>query len=206
MVAEGTYLVLSSAVLTLDVSHVSLERVPNEAAGPTFIWLTTDLTCWMPRAISVACALAASEGASPVSSTRPLYDTALMRAASPSFWLIWYSALNAMFWSSSCAPDVRRSVMTTAVVAAAPPTTSGAQADSDRAAVPSMAASSSGRATVLASGIIRCLLEVGRQYRRTWHAASGRGFPGCAWCGRWVHINGRRARSRVHLLPRRPCR
>src|SRR5690606_9201965 len=195
---DGTYLVLSSAVLTLEVSQVSFERVANEAAGPTLSWLTTDLTCWMPCATVAACALAASEGTSPVSSTTLLYDMALTRAASPSFSLIWRSALKAMFWSSSCAPEVRRSVMTTAVVAAAPPTTSGAQADRDRAAVPSRAASSRGRATVLASGIIRCLLEEGRLYRRTGHAAAGRGFPGCAWCGHAAHIDGRRARPGVH--------
>ncbi|MNI57999.1 hypothetical protein D3C73_1130920 [compost metagenome] len=68
---DGTYLVLISAVLTLDVSHVSFERVPNEAIGPTFNWLMTCLTFSMPCAMVVASALACSVGTSPVSSRCP---------------------------------------------------------------------------------------------------------------------------------------
>lgn len=171
MVPEGTYLVLIRAVLTFEVSQVSLERVLKSAAGPTVSWLVTALTFSIDWAMAVACALASSVGASPVSSTWPPYTMALTRAVLPSFCAIWLSALKAMFWSSSWTPEVRRSVTTTAVVAAAPPMTSGAQADSVSAAAERAAASSRGRAAVLASGIIRCLLVEGRLCRRTGRAA-----------------------------------
>ncbi|MCY1556286.1 hypothetical protein D9M68_930240 [compost metagenome] len=71
MVPEGTYLVLSRAVLTLEVSQVSLERTPNEAMGPTVSWLVTCLTLSTPWAIAVAWLLASSVGTSPVSSRWP---------------------------------------------------------------------------------------------------------------------------------------
>src|SRR6478735_8307979 len=96
-----------------------------------------------------------------------------------------------MFWSSSWTPDVRRSVTTTAVVAAAPPTIKGAQAVSESAAVDSAAASISGRTAGLASRIIRCLQAEERRCRHTARAAAEYGLPGCAWCDRWEHIDGR---------------
>src|SRR6478609_6044098 len=96
-----------------------------------------------------------------------------------------------MFWSSSWIPEVRRSVTTTAVVAAAPPTISGAQADSDSAAVDKAAASISGRTAVLTSDIIRYLQAEERRCRRTVRAAAEYGLPGYASCDRWEHIDGR---------------
>ncbi|MNC77437.1 hypothetical protein D3C75_1293930 [compost metagenome] len=64
-------MVLIRAVLTLEVSQVSLERVPNEAMGPTFNWLMTCLTFSTPWAMAVAWLLASSVGTSPVSSRWP---------------------------------------------------------------------------------------------------------------------------------------
>ena len=107
---------------TLVASTTSLPRVEKDEAGITAISFTTVLRFSIFWTACSAAVRSASVGTSPVNNSKRLYALALTCALSLTASRMRLPAFNSMVWSSSCAPDVRRSVANKAPPAAVPKT------------------------------------------------------------------------------------
>ncbi|MNT39191.1 hypothetical protein D3C72_1754190 [compost metagenome] len=177
----------SSEAFTLPVMYRSFERSWKVLGAPMVSSFTTERTLTTRLTSSSTRRRSASLPTAPVSSTWRLKLVTLTYMLSLAMSRTRAAARSSMPWSSSCAPELRRSVATMPTpTTAAPPTTSGTQADSPATrAAPRVSA----RAKRWVEALVRVVMVMrklpvlrvtGHPRRRTGNAARAGGFRECA--------------------------